>query len=114
MPRQSHWPGQAPVLPGATHLHSNARLRREVDRNSRKKLDMDLSDHFDRGVGMDDTEELVVLLCTRIGIIMEDASVEALTIGSLPQSERSETLARLRRATVAIHRLMEGAVALGA
>lgn len=30
----------------------------------------------------DETQELITLLCTRIGMIMEDASVVALTIGS--------------------------------
>jgi hypothetical protein len=32
----------------------------------------------------EDAHELVAQLCTRIGMIMEDASVEALTAGSLP------------------------------
>lgn len=100
-------------LSGAIHVVSNARFAHEVDRNSGKKLDMDLSGQFNRGVGMDDTDELVVLLCTRIGMITEDASVAALTIGSLPRSERTEALAHLRRATVAIHRLMEATMAVG-
>jgi len=79
---------------------------------SGKKLALDLAHHWDRCVDMDDTEELIVLLCTRIGMIMEDTSVVALTIGSLPRSERSEALAELRQATTAIHRLMEAALAV--
>lgn len=47
------------------------------------KLDMDLSVGRRPGVDMDDTDELVVLLCAHIGMIMEDASVVALTLGAL-------------------------------
>ena len=79
---------------------------------SGRKLVLDLSDHCDRGVCMDDSEELVALLCTRIGIIMEDASVVALTIGSLSQFERGKALVVIRHATIAIHRLMEAAIAV--
>lgn len=77
-----------------------------------EKLDMDLSAHCCRCVGMDDTEELIVLLCARIGMIMEDASVAALMIGSLPLSRRSDALGALRNSTIAIHRLMEAALAV--
>ena len=46
--------------------------------------------------GMDeDTAELVSRLCTRIGMVMEDASVIALTIGSVDEADRSEAIARL-------------------
>jgi integrase/recombinase XerD len=35
-----------------------------------------------------DTDDLIAQLCTRIGMIMEDTSVTALTAGSLEQHER--------------------------
>ncbi|MCB2059315.1 MAG: hypothetical protein R3E09_07525 [Novosphingobium sp.] len=43
----------------------------------------------------EDTAELVSRLCTRIGMIMEDASFVALTIGSVDEADRSEAIARL-------------------
>lgn len=36
----------------------------------------------------DETQELIIQLCTRIGMIMEDASVVALTIGSRDRDAR--------------------------
>ena len=63
---------------------------------------------------MDDTEELVVLLCTHIGMLMEDASVVALTIGRLSSFEKSDALARLGKATANAERLMQAVHAVRA
>ncbi|MEZ5736766.1 MAG: hypothetical protein R3E09_13400 [Novosphingobium sp.] len=56
-----------------------------------------------------DTAELVSRLCTRIGMIMEDASVVALTIGSMEEAERSDAIARLEKDARRIDKLI-GAV----
>lgn len=50
----------------------------------------------------DDNEELLVLLCTRIGSIMEDASVLALTIRTTRDGERAARIAELKRASESI------------
>jgi len=46
----------------------------------------------------DDTSDLVVQLCTRIGMIMEDASPVALTVVGMEPAERKAALATLERA----------------
>jgi hypothetical protein len=56
---------------------------------------------------MEDTDELVALLCTHIGMIMEDAGYVALTIGSLSGFERSKAIAKLHNAARTAERLME-------
>lgn len=56
-----------------------------------------------------DTYELVSLLGTRIGAIMEDASVVALTMGSLASHERSQAIMKLMDSIETINRLI-GAV----
>ncbi|MEO7247507.1 MAG: hypothetical protein ABIW31_03555 [Novosphingobium sp.] len=43
----------------------------------------------------DDTNELIAQLCTRIGMIMEDDSVAALTMGGLADQERGHANAVL-------------------
>nr|WP_166180989.1 hypothetical protein [Altererythrobacter segetis] len=55
----------------------------------------------------DDVDELIALLGTRIGAIMEDASVVALTIGSLKGHERSQAVVKLTSSVEIIHRLAE-------
>ena len=45
----------------------------------------------------EDTAELASRLCTRIGMIMEDASVVAVTIGSMDEAERFDAIVRLER-----------------
>ena len=57
----------------------------------------------------EDTAELASRLCTRIGMIMEDASVVALTIGSMEEAERSDAIARLEKDARRIDKLI-GAV----
>ena len=56
---------------------------------------------------MENTDELVALLCTHIGMIMEDASFVALTLGSLSGLDRSEAIAKLHNATRIADCLME-------
>ncbi|MCB2073060.1 MAG: hypothetical protein H6917_00915 [Novosphingobium sp.] len=57
----------------------------------------------------EDTAELASRLCTRIGMIMEDASVVALTIGSLDEADRPDAIARLENDARCIDQLI-GAV----
>jgi hypothetical protein len=61
----------------------------------------------------DDNEELMVLLCTRIGTIMDDASVLALTIRATRGGRRTATIAELQRAAESIAAFVTAAEALG-
>jgi hypothetical protein len=106
-PRQSRWPGQAPALPGAIHSDTNARFEGKVEWKASAKAGYGLIGERWPLCGMDDTEELVVLLCTHIGMIMEDASVVALTIGGMSSSEKSIALGKLGQATATAERLMQ-------
>lgn len=47
----------------------------------------------------DDTTELIVRLCTRIGMIMEDASVIALTVAGMTPDERTATIEEIAKAS---------------
>jgi len=68
-----------------------------------EKLDLDFASVFRRRAHMnDDNDELIELLCTRIGAIMEDASVIALTIGAVPPMERGVRIRQLQRASASI------------
>jgi hypothetical protein len=60
----------------------------------------------------DDTEELLNLLCTRIGMIMEDASVVALTIGAREPGQRLGEMAKLETASAQIAALTAAARSL--
>jgi hypothetical protein len=60
----------------------------------------------------DDTAELTARLCTRIGIITEDSSIIALTIGALGGKERLEALAQLDAAARCISDLVRAARAI--
>jgi hypothetical protein len=60
----------------------------------------------------DDTRDLVNQLCTRIGMIMEDASVLALIISSVDQADRVERLTQLAHASARISALVRAAMAL--
>ncbi len=55
----------------------------------------------------DETQELIKLLCTRIGMIMEDASVVALTIGSRDREARLSAIAELNISAEQIGRLVK-------
>lgn len=60
----------------------------------------------------DDTAELVTLLWTRIGIIMEDACVIALRVGSKENHAREDSLAQLAIAIETMNQLVRAARAL--
>ena len=47
----------------------------------------------------EDTTNLLVALCTRIGTIMEDASLEALTITGVAEEERTDVIVVGNRGT---------------
>ena len=61
----------------------------------------------------EDTDELIAQLCTRIGMLMEDGSVIALTAGGRDTATRREALIRLQHIVAKIGALMEAAAALG-
>ena len=94
-------------MPGSD-LKSNGKAR------PFKKLRMDFLAVSRRRVRMDDDNaELIEMLCTRIGAIMEDASVIALTMGGVSAEERIERIRELQRAsaliaslTAAVHSLV--------
>ena len=68
---------------------------------------MDFEAGSERHVSMDDeNDELINLLCTRIGSIMEDASVIALTMGKLEPEVRLTWIAELKRASASIAALV--------
>lgn len=60
----------------------------------------------------DDSNELATQLCTRIGMIMEDASVTALTIGGTTGPARSDAIAQLDIAAHGITALLAAVHAL--
>ena len=77
------------------------------------KLDMDFAPLSRRGGAMDDdTEDLVIQLCTRIGMIMEDTSVLALTVPGMDQVGRRAALREIEQAASRIHALVVAAKAL--
>jgi len=77
------------------------------------KLDMDFGPLSRRGGAMDDdTEDLVTQLCTRIGMIMEDTSVLALTVRGMDQVGRRAALWNIEQAAGRIHALVAAAKAL--
>ncbi len=65
-----------------------------------------------RGLMDDDARDLVNQLCTRIGMIMEDASELALTIGSVDQSDRPKQLTKLAESSARISALVRAAMSL--
>lgn len=60
----------------------------------------------------EDIRELIDLLCTRAGMIMEDVSPEALTVGNLAGSELSITLELLERKVADLAALIKAAKVL--
>ena len=74
--------------------------RSRVECGAIAKLPMDFVRQARLRAAMDeDTLELTARLCTRIGMIMEDASVIALTIGAASEADRMEALAQLDAAS---------------
>ena len=120
-------PPQAPLAPGAPVVaatgHERPRLARTAMLRSRtksngetygaEKLDMDLIAVLRRHAHMNDlNNELIDLLCTRIGAIMEDASVVALTIRAGPPEERVARIMELERASASIAAMTAAAASL--
>ena len=60
-----------------------------------QKLDMDFTGPARLVDAMDENDDRVAEICTRIGALMEDASVEALTIGRLSHDHQCIALERL-------------------
>lgn len=60
----------------------------------------------------DDTTEIIVPLCTRIGMIMEDACVMALTIGGLASEDRLAAILELDGTARRIRALVDAAKAM--
>ena len=59
---------------------------------------------------MDDIDrELINLLCTKIGMLMEDHSGLALTLGRSPPEEQSDSLVKLDQAAQKIRALVAAA-----
>lgn len=62
----------------------------------------------------DDTSDLIVQLCTRIGMIMEDVSPVALMIAGMNAAEREAALAELGRVIEQLGPLIDAATDLQA
>lgn len=65
-----------------------------------------------RGRVMDDTDGLLAQLCTRIGIMMEDASAVAITSAVMGAEERNRAVLEVADAVSCIAALSEAAVSL--
>ena len=77
------------------------------------KLGMDLGPLSRRGGAMDgETQDLVIQLCTRIGMIMEDTSVLALNVKGMDSARRRAALRKIEQAADRIHALVAAAKAL--
>ena len=61
---------------------------------------------------MDEDNELLALLCTRIGTIMEDASAVAITAAAMDGGERTRSILQIADAASHITALANAAVAL--
>lgn len=71
---------------------------------------MDFSGERRRGVRMDDDDhDLIARLCTRIGMIMEDASPIALGVGGMDHARRRAAIAELSAAASQIAALLTAA-----
>jgi len=60
----------------------------------------------------EDTDQLIALLCTRVGMLMEDASALALTVGRIEPDTRAARIEELQNATATMVRLVAAAQAL--
>ena len=80
---------------------------------AREKLDLDFRRGSRRGGHMvDDDADLIVQLCARAGMIMEDMSAEAITLRGKTMDERRDLVERLQVAARRIGALAEAAKAL--
>lgn len=78
-------------------------------------LCLDFPAAMGRGGDMDDdTHDLIVQLCTRIVMIMEDTSVVALTIGGLADEARWAAIVELEAGAVRVSALVNAAKSLAA
>lgn len=59
-----------------------------------------------------DTHDLIIQLCTRAGMIMEDASAVTLTVGSIPQVDLGKQLDNLSEAIERCSSLLKSARSL--
>lgn len=81
--------------------------------NAAQKLLIDFPGERGRGARMDDDDhDLIAQLCTRIGMIMEDASPTALSIGAMDQARRRAAIAELSAAAAKISSLLAAAQTL--
>jgi hypothetical protein len=62
----------------------------------------------------EDANDLVVQLCTMIGMIMEDTSVVALTVSGLDDDQRRRAAANIQTAAARINALAGAVAALSA
>ena len=60
----------------------------------------------------DETNDLVLQLSTRAGMLMEDASAIALTMRTLDQRQRRARLKALRQTIDRMAKLVDGAIAI--
>jgi len=60
----------------------------------------------------EDTDQLIALLCNRVGMLMEDASVLALSVGHIEPGRRAARINELQDATATMVRLVVAAQAL--
>ena len=100
-PCRSHRSGLRPPSAGRDHEHTHARTEYEVEWNLqlRSKLDMDWRALLPLCVAMDeDTRDLISRLGTRIGMIMEDTNVTALTLGRMELQELGPAIDTLVKA----------------
>lgn len=59
-----------------------------------------------------DNRKRINELCTEVGMLMEDASVVALTVGALPEADLETGLNWLSRSVVEMQKLLAAACAL--
>ena len=60
----------------------------------------------------DNTRELIIRLCTQAGMAMEDTSLAALTIGTLPDEEFGPSIDRIEKSVGQIWAIFGAARAL--
>ena len=78
-----------------------------------KKLDLDFAGASRRGGHMDaDDADLILQLCARAGMIMEDMSADAVTLRGKSMAEQRDVVARLQVAAQRISALAEAAEAI--
>jgi hypothetical protein len=102
-------------MPAAIHEATNARFSGEVEcilwgrdkAASGPAAELTASSNHD-----EDIDEFTAQLCTRIGMIMEDASVSALSIGRMQGKTVAAAMAQLSVAATRISALLSAVQAL--